>query len=105
MDIYTATRRISRFRQIDGAAPSKAGYGAIGEGHTCALVGVNGSVDWLCLPRFDSPSVFAALLDPERGGCFRISPAGDGYESLQAYDDATNVLQTAPARARWCSPT
>ena len=94
MDIYTATRRISRFRQIDGAAPSKAGYGAIGEGHTCALVGVNGSVDWLCLPRFDSPSVFAALLDPERGGCFRISPAGDGYESLQAYDDATNVLQT-----------
>ncbi len=42
MDIYTATRRISRFRQIDGAAPSKAGYGAIGEGHSCALVGVNG---------------------------------------------------------------
>ena len=94
MDIYTAARRISRFIQVDGAPPVTAGYGAIGEGHTCALVGVNGSVDWLCLPHFDSPSVFGALLDPERGGSFRISPLGGGYESLQAYDDATNVLQT-----------
>ena len=94
VDIYTAARRISRFIAIDGAPPEKAGYGAIGEGHTCALVGVNGSVDWLCLPRFDSPSVFGALLDTERGGFFRISPIGHQYESLQAYDDATNVLQT-----------
>ena len=94
VDIYTATRRISRFIEVDGAPPASTGYGAIGEGHTCALVGVNGSVDWLCLPRFDSPSVFGALLDSERGGFFRISPSGHGYESLQAYDDATNVLQT-----------
>ncbi len=74
--------------------PSIGSYGLIGAGHSCALVGVNGSVDWLCLPRFDSPSVFAAILDPERGGCFRISPTGAGCESLQAYDDETNVLQT-----------
>ena len=94
MDIYTAARRISRFIAIDGAPPAKAGYGAIGEGHTCALVGVNGSVDWLCLPRFDSPSVFGALLDSECGGFFRVSPVGHEYESLQAYDDSTNVLQT-----------
>jgi GH15 family glucan-1,4-alpha-glucosidase len=94
VDIYTATRRISRFYEIDDGAPATSGYGAIGEGHTCALVGLNGSVDWLCLPRFDSPSVFGSLLDPERGGRFRVCPAGGGYESLQAYDDATNVLQT-----------
>jgi GH15 family glucan-1,4-alpha-glucosidase len=94
VDIYTATRRISRFIEVGDAPPATGGYGVIGEGHTCALVGVNGSVDWLCLPRFDSPSVFAALLDPEKGGRFRISPAAQPFESLQAYDDATNVLQT-----------
>ncbi len=55
---------------------------------------MDGSIDWLCLPHFDSPSVFAALLDAERGGRFRIAPCGDSYESLQAYDDDTNVLQT-----------
>jgi GH15 family glucan-1,4-alpha-glucosidase len=65
----------------------------VGDGFSAALVGVNGSVDWLCLPRFDSPSLFGAVLDPERGGSFRISPS-QGYESRQAYDDATNVLQT-----------
>ena len=85
---------LARFYEIDDGAPATSGYGAIGEGHTCALVGLNGSVDWLCLPRFDSPSVFGSLLDPERGGRFRVCPAGGGYESLQAYDDATNVLQT-----------
>ena len=49
---------------------------------------------WLCLPRFDSPSAFASILDPERGGCFRISPAMRPFTSLQAYDSNTNVLQT-----------
>ena len=94
MDIHTASRRVSRSFEADGGTPAIGGYGLIGEGHTCALVGVNGSVDWLCLPRFDSPSVFAAILDSERGGFFRISPTGVGCESLQAYDDETNVLQT-----------
>jgi GH15 family glucan-1,4-alpha-glucosidase len=79
---------------VDDGPPTLGGYGVIGDGHTCALVGVNGSVDWLCLPRFDAPSVFAAVLDADRGGCFRISPAALPYESLQAYDDATTVLQT-----------
>lgn len=93
MDLYTASRRVSTvFEEPARVLPIHA-YGVVGDGFSVALVGVNGSVDWLCMPRFDAPSVFGALLDPERGGSFRISPA-QGYESRQAYDDATNVLQT-----------
>src|SRR5947209_14342680 len=50
-------------------------YAIIGDLHTVALVGKNGSIDWCCLPRFDSPSAFGALLDVGKGGFFRISPA------------------------------
>jgi len=49
-------------------------YGAIGNMRSIALVGVNDSIDFLCYPGFDSPTVFAALLDDERGGCFQIQP-------------------------------
>ena len=49
-------------------------YGVIGNMRSIALVGVNGSIDFLCYPNFDSPTVFAALLDDERGGCFQIQP-------------------------------
>src|ERR1700730_18685160 len=49
-------------------------YGVIGNLHTVALVGKNGSIDWCCIPRFDSPSVFGGLLDARKGGFFRISP-------------------------------
>ena len=51
-------------------------YGVIGDLHTAALVGRNGSIDWLCLPRFDSPSLFAAILDDEKGGRFKIGATG-----------------------------
>ena len=61
--------------------------------HTAALVGVDGSIDWHCAPRFDSPSVFAALLDASKGGRFQLSPIGSTRTS-QSYDGDTNVLDT-----------
>jgi len=68
-------------------------YGIIGNMVSAALVARDGSVDWCCLPRFDSPSIFAAILDDQNGGSFGIEP-GSPYESSQAYLDGTNVLQT-----------
>ncbi|MDS0299598.1 glycoside hydrolase family 15 protein [Halogeometricum sp. S1BR25-6] len=68
-------------------------YGVIGNLETCALVGRDGAVDWCCLPHVYSPSVFAAILDPDVGGRFAVAPAGE-FESEQAYLSRTNVLQT-----------
>jgi len=61
---------------------------------TAALVGKNGSIDWLCLPRFDSPSVFGAILDDTKGGFFRIAPAIEDVTHKQVYLPDTNVLVT-----------
>ena len=69
-------------------------YGIIGNVHTAALVGLNGSIDWFCCPRFDSPSVFAAMLDDKKGGFFRIAPVGDRITHKQLYWPGTNVLIT-----------
>ncbi len=68
-------------------------YGVIGDMRSAALVARDGSIDWLCLPRFDSPSVFASILDHEKGGHFRLNPAGQ-YTSSQRYVTDTNVLVT-----------
>ena len=62
--------------------------------HTVALVGTDGTIDWYCCPRFDSPSVFAAILDADHGGLFRVSPDCDGWSSKQLYLPDTNVLIT-----------
>ena len=62
--------------------------------YSAALVGTDGSVDWCCLPRFDSPSVFSAILDREIGGHFRLCPAGPCLESRQEYLGDTNILET-----------
>ena len=70
-----------------------ASYGAIGDLHTAALVGQNGSIDWCCLPQFDSPSVFGAILDDRKGGQFRLAPTEAG-EAKQMYLPDTNVLVT-----------
>ena len=69
-------------------------YGIIGDMHSVALVGTDGSIDWLCFPHFDSPSVFAAILDDEKGGRFKISPLPDGVTRRQLYWPDTNVLLT-----------
>ncbi|MDQ3811392.1 MAG: DUF5911 domain-containing protein, partial [Chloroflexota bacterium] len=69
-------------------------YGIIGDLQTVALVGLDGCIDFLCLPVFDSPSVFAALLDRENGGRFAIQPMLDGVRHKQLYLPDTNVLLT-----------
>jgi GH15 family glucan-1,4-alpha-glucosidase len=69
-------------------------YGVIGNTHTVALVGIDGAIDWLCFPHFDSPTVFAALLDDEQGGRFQIAPAYEGATYKQFYWPDTNVLVT-----------
>lgn len=69
-------------------------YGMIGDLRTAALVGIDGSIDWLCVPHFDSPSVFAALLDDKKGGRFQIAPIDNGAKCKQFYWPDTNVLVT-----------
>ena len=103
MDLYSAASRLSRpfvFREDDrdpAALQRKLGIGArgiIGDGLTCALVRVDGAIDWCCMPRFDSPSVFGSLLDPARGGVTSVMPVQRPFETLQRYDPDTNVLET-----------
>jgi GH15 family glucan-1,4-alpha-glucosidase len=70
-------------------------YGIIGDLHTVALVGKNGSIDWYCIPAFDAPSVFGALLDAEKGGYFQIEPVQtSGVSRKQFYLPETNILVT-----------
>jgi len=70
-------------------------HGIIGDLHTVALVGKNGTIDWWCTPSFDAPSVFASILDSRKGGSFGISPKNqDGMEVKQYYIPETNVLVT-----------
>ena len=68
-------------------------YALIGDRHTAALVGRDGSVDWLCLPRFDSPACFAALLGTEDHGRWQLCPV-DEYTSTRRYLDQSTVLET-----------
>jgi GH15 family glucan-1,4-alpha-glucosidase len=69
-------------------------YGLIGDTHTAALVAIDGSIDWLCLPHFDSPSIFAAILDDEKGGRFKIAPSASDVTHKQLYWPDSNVLIT-----------
>ena len=96
---------MSKALSVDAVAPRPASvgspdylpiaeHGLIGDLHTVALVGSDGTVDWYCCPRFDSPSVFASILDRERGGYYRITPARGGWTSKQLYFPDTNVLIT-----------
>jgi GH15 family glucan-1,4-alpha-glucosidase len=69
-------------------------YGIIGDTHTAALVGRNGSIDWFCVPRFDSDACFAQLLGGEQNGFWRLAPADPAARSRQVYRDETLVLET-----------
>jgi GH15 family glucan-1,4-alpha-glucosidase len=79
--------------------PAIEDHGLIGDMQTAALVAIDGTVDWLCLPRFDSPSVFASLLDRRRGGRFTLAPAAGGHVTKQMYLPNTPILVT-----RYLSP-
>lgn len=69
-------------------------YGLVGDLATTALVGMDGSIDFMCYPRFDSPTIFAALLDREKGGHFRIAPHSGEFHQRQRYFPDTNILLT-----------
>lgn len=69
-------------------------YGIIGDLNTIALVGLNGSIDFMCFPNFDSPSIFAALLDEHKGGDFQLKPVFKEMKTKQLYLPDTNVLLT-----------
>ena len=79
--------------------PPIAEYAFLSNCHTGALVAPDGSIDWLCLPQFDSPSIFASLLDREAGG-FRLGPFGINVPSERHYEAGTNVLVTT-----WKTPS
>jgi len=87
-------RRRARPAGMTVAALPIGDYGVIGDLRTAALIGRDGSVDWLCLPRFDAMSVFGALLDEAKGGRWRIAPDAP-HAAEQRYLPGTNVLLTA----------
>jgi GH15 family glucan-1,4-alpha-glucosidase len=80
------------FERSDGYLPIAA-YGLIGDCRSAALVGADGSVDWLCLPRFDNPSIFGRIIDARRGGHWQVCPV-DEHRVVQRYRDRSNILET-----------
>jgi alpha,alpha-trehalase len=79
--------------------PPIADYAFLSDCHTGALVAPDGSIDWLCVPRFDAPSVFASLLD-RQAGFFRFAPFGINHPTARAYEPGTNVMVTT-----WKTPS
>jgi len=80
--------------EFDGSYLPIAEHGLVGDLHTVALVGTDGTIDWYCCPAFDAPSVFGAILDREDGGFYALCPDAPGRTSRQLYLPDTNVLIT-----------
>lgn len=79
---------------IAGSYPPIEHHGVIGDLRTVALIGLDGTINFMCFPRYDSPSIFAALLDRKRGGHFLLAPMLDGAKNVQLYLPDTNILLT-----------
>ncbi len=104
MDPWDRPRPATTTPFDDRVAPSSpfppiADYAFLSDCHTAALVAPDGTVEWLCPPRFDAPSIFAAILDRSAGG-FRFGPTGMGVPAGRRYEPGTNVLETT-----WQTPT
>jgi GH15 family glucan-1,4-alpha-glucosidase len=80
-----------RLRRTDRRRESIEDYGLIGNTHTSALVGRDGSIDWLCLPRFDSPAAWAALLGDRSHGCWRLAPVEPIQSVTRQYRPGTLI--------------
>ncbi len=78
---------------MSASYPPISDYGLIGNGQSAALVSREGSIDWCCWPRFDSPAVFCRLLDAQQGGSFRVAPP-ESAQTTRRYLPSTNVLET-----------
>ena len=98
-----STKEPQRGKEQSAAAPSPfppiADFAFLSNCHTGALVAPDGSIDWLCVPRFDSPSVFGSLLD-RQAGYFRLGPFGINHPTARVYEPGTNVLATT-----WKTPS
>jgi GH15 family glucan-1,4-alpha-glucosidase len=89
----------SRSAAAPSPFPPIADYGFLSDCHTGALVAPDGAIDWLCIPSFDAPSVFASLLD-RQAGFFRFAPFGINHPPARVYEPGTNVLVTT-----WKTPS
>lgn len=96
--VATPTPFVERLPETS-AFPPIADYAFLSDCHTAALVAPDGTIEWLCPPRFDSPSVFAAILDRSAGG-FRLGPSSMGVPAGRRYEPGTNILETT-----WMTPT
>ncbi len=91
--VEPATERQPQSAAAPSPFPPIAEYAFLSNCHTGALVAPDGAIDWLCVPRFDSPSVFGSLLDRE-AGFFRLAPFGINHPTAVVYQPGTNVLET-----------
>ncbi len=81
-------------RELEADYLPIAEHGLVGDLHTIALIGTNGTIDWYCCPSFDAPSVFGSILDQEKGGFYSLRPSAEDWDAKQLYFPETNVLIT-----------